>query len=152
MKTSDRDEECSEWEIQLRILRELKKLNQSVDSLLQPELVFIVKGQIIRSLLMKDTEQAVASLAEVDAKGFPVAVAPTFDAPPSWTVDDPTVVSLTPSADGTTCTVAGLKPGNFNLSVAASIAGKAFAGTLPSVVTAGDAAALSIVLGAPTPQ
>lgn len=100
---------------------------------------------------MKDSEKAVASMAVTDAKGFPVDQ-PTFDAPPAWTIDDPSIASLNPSADGLSCEVVALKPGSANLSVGAAAGGKNFAGALPVLVTAGDAANIAISLGAPVPQ
>lgn len=100
---------------------------------------------------MKDTEKVTAVLAVTDAKNFPVPQ-PTFDSAPVWAIDDPTVASLSPSADGLSCDVIAIKPGSPNLSVAATAAGQNFAGTIPVLVTAGDAANIAITLGAPVAQ
>lgn len=100
---------------------------------------------------MKDTEKQTATIAVTDAKGFPVDQ-PTFDAAPAYAIDDPTVASLSPSADGLSCDVIALKPGSTNLNVAATAAGKDFAGTVPVLVTAGDAAQITLSLGAAVPQ
>lgn len=99
---------------------------------------------------MLDSEKVVASLEIDDAKGFPVGG--SFDQPPVWSIDDPSIASLVPSADGMTCEVDGQKPGNAVLSVAAVLGGASFAGSVPVVVTAGSPAQIKIVLGAPVAQ
>lgn len=101
---------------------------------------------------MKDSEKATASLAVADAKGFPISPAPAFDAIPAWAIDDSSVASLSPSADGLSCDVIALKPGSVNLSVSAAVGGKPFAGSLPVLVVAGDASEISISLGSPVAQ
>lgn len=100
---------------------------------------------------MKDTQQVTASLAVTDSKLQPVAQ-PTFDSPPAWTIDNPAVATLTPSADGLSCLLVASLPGVANLTVSATASGQAFAGTLPVQVTVGDAAAISISLGTPVDQ
>lgn len=103
---------------------------------------------------MKDTEKATAVLAIADAKNFPLPAdqAPGFDSAPLWAIDDPTVATIAPSADGLSCDVVAQKPGQANLSVSASLGGNPFAGALPVLVTVGDAATIAIVLGAAVPQ
>ena len=99
---------------------------------------------------MLDTEKATASIEVDDVKGFPAAGA--FDSPPAWSVDDPTIATLTPSADGLSCLVVALKPGNATLSVAAVMGGVSFAGTCPCTVVASAAASIKVTLGASSPQ
>ncbi len=140
------------FDSQLRQLsRDVSELKSLVEKFLQPRIVFFVEDELKRRLYMKDSEQAVAALTEVDAKGA-VLPTPAFDAPPAWAIDDPKVATLEPSADGLTCNVKAGLPGNANLSVSAAAGGKSYAGTLPVIVTPGDAASISISLGAPTPQ
>ena len=99
---------------------------------------------------MKDTEKAVASIEIDDAKGFDTGLG--FDQPPVWSIDDPSIASLSVSEDGKTCEVAGLKPGNAKLSVAGVAQGVSYAGEEAVVVTAGDPAQIKITLGTPIPQ
>ena len=99
---------------------------------------------------MKDTEKVVASIELDDAKGFPTGGA--FDQPPAWSVDDGSIVSLAPAADGMSCTIAGLKPGNANVSVAGTVGGQSFAGSVLVPVVAGDATQIKVSLGAPSAQ
>lgn len=99
---------------------------------------------------MKDTEKAVAAIELDDAKGFPTGGA--FDQPPVWSIDDETIASLNPAADGMSCEVVGQKPGNANLSVAGVLGGVSFQGASPVVVVGGDPAVIKVTLGAPVPQ
>lgn len=132
--------------------RSLSVLKHEFEKFLRPRVVILIGNDIARRIKMKDTEKATASLAEVDSKGFPVSPAQPFDAAPAWAIDDPTVASLAPSADGTTCDVVAIKPGSANLSVSAAIGGVPFAGSSPVLVTAGDAVSIAIQLGAAVPQ
>ncbi len=99
---------------------------------------------------MKDTEKLTLAIELDDAKGFPTGQA--FDQPPVWSIDDATIASLVPSADGLTCDVVGGKPGNAQVSVAGVAAGVSYAGSLPVPVVAGDATQIKIVAGAPVAQ
>ncbi len=124
---------------------ELKALKLLVDNALRPVIRFKIKGQVIKEIKMKDTEKATASLEIDDAKGFPTGAG--FDQPPVWSIDDDTIATLAPSADGLTCDVLGAKPGNAQLSVAGVAGGLSFVGACPVVVSAGDAASIKISLG-----
>ena len=130
----------------------ISQLKSEVDKFLRPSIVILIGNEIARRIKMKDTEKVTASLAEVDAKGFPVDTPAAFDQPPAWSIDDPTIASLSPSADGSTCDVVAIKPGNANLSVAAQIGGQQFSGQTAVLVTSGDAASIAIQLGAPVAQ
>ncbi len=99
---------------------------------------------------MKDTEKVVATLEVDDAKGFPTGG--SFDQPPAWSIDDPSIASLAPSADGLSCEIAGIKPGNATVSVAGVVGGISFVGSAPATVVAGDAAAIKVSLGDAVPQ
>lgn len=99
---------------------------------------------------MKDTEKVTASIELDDAKGFPTGTA--FDQPPVWTVDDPTIATLAPSADGMSCDIISQKPGNAQVSVAGVAAGVSYAGSVPVPVVAGDATQIKVSLGTPVAQ
>lgn len=133
------------------LLSLVKDLKAQVEKFLRPGFIFIIGNYRVWRLQMLDSQQVTASLQAVDAKGQPVPN-PTFDNPPAWTVDQPTVMAITPSADGLSCLcVAGI-PGTATLTVAASVGGAPFTGTLPVQVTPGAAAAISIGLGTPVAQ
>lgn len=130
----------------------VSKLKSEVDKFLQPRIAIFIGNELIRRLQMKDTEKVTLSLAEVDAKNQPIANPQPFDAPPSWAIDKGDVASLVPSADGSTCDVVAGLPGAANISVSASIGGKAFSGTYVAQVDPGDVASISIQASAPVAQ
>lgn len=139
------------FKLQHSVRAEVIELKSELEKFLQPQIRFYIGNELQRRIVMKDSEKQTATIAVTDAKGFPVDQ-PVFDAPPAYTVDDPTVASLKPSDDGLSCDVIALAPGATKLNVAASAAGKDFAGSVDVLVTSGDAAAISISLGAAVPQ
>jgi hypothetical protein len=124
---------------------EVKGLRSLVEKALRPVIRFKIKGQRVQEIKMKDTEKQVASLEIDDAKGFPTGAG--FDQAPVWSIDDTSIATLNPSADGMTCEVVGQKPGNAQLSVAGVAGGTSYVGAAPVVVTAGDAATIKVTLG-----
>lgn len=133
-----------------QISSDLSVLKSEVETFLRPRIVFYYKGQIARGLKMKDTEKVTLTIELDDAKGFPVGAG--FDQPPVYTIDDDTIASLAPAADGMSCDVIALKPGNVNVSVAGVAAGNSYAGTVAVPITAGDAVSIKLTLGTPVAQ
>ncbi len=140
----------SEFALLVWLATNVFELKSEVEKFLQPRINFYIRDILQRKIRMKDTEKVVASIELDDAKGFPTGQA--FDQPPVWSVDDATVVSLAPAADGMSCVIAGQKPGNANVSVSGAVAGKSFAGSVAVPVVGGDAVAIKVNLGAAVPQ
>lgn len=131
-----------------RLSGQVHEVKSMIEKFLQPSIVILIGNDIARRIKMKDNEKATASIAEVDAKGFPVDNPKAFDVAPAWAIDDPTVATLAPSDDGTTCDVIAVKPGSAQLTVAGKIDGVEFASPPATVlVTSGDAVSISIKLG-----
>lgn len=128
----------------------ISELKSMVEKFLQPQIVFYVGGQIARRIKVKDTEKVTIGIEIDDAKGFPTGTA--FDQPPAWSIDDTTIATLAPAADGMSCDVLGQAPGNANVSVAGVAAGVSYAGSLVVPVTAGDPASIKLTAGAPVAQ
>lgn len=125
-------------------------LKSEIETFLRPRINFYYKGQIPRGLKMKDTEKVTLAIELDDAKGFPTGQA--FDQPPVYTVDDASIASLVPSADGLSCDVVGQKPGNATVSVAGVAAGVSYAGSVVVPVTSGDPTQIKLSVGAAVPQ
>jgi hypothetical protein len=104
-------------------------------------------------LTLTDTQKDDLGVTFTDAKGNPALV----DGAPAWSVSDPTILSVTPTADGMGATIAALGPlGSCQVSVTADadMGGdvKALVGTLDVSVVAGAAVSANISAGAPTEQ
>ena len=59
--------------------------------------------------VLEDDEFFVGTAQFTDAEGEPVALS-QLNGAPAWSSDDPTTVSVSPSEDGGSCTINGLKP------------------------------------------
>lgn len=129
---------------------EITELRSAVEMFLQPKIRFYIGNVLQRRIKMKDTEKATAAIELDDAKGFPTGG--SFDQPPVWAIDDESIASLAPSADGMSCDVLGGKPGNAKLSVAGVVGGVSYVGECPVVVTAGDPTQIKVSLGEAVPQ
>src|SRR5580700_10963344 len=112
---------ASVFAVLLKVLHDTRKTNRRLLFLtnqaaqfLRPRVVILIGNEIARRLQMNDSQQLVATLAQVDAKGFPVTSPQQYDAPPSWSIDNPSIATITPSADGTSCTVVAVAPGTAN--------------------------------------
>lgn len=138
------------YRLQAKANADLLETKSAVEKFLQPEIRFYVRDVLQRRIKMKDTEKVVAVIELDDAKGY--ATGGTFDQPPVWSVDDESIATLSPAADGMSCEIAGQKPGNAVVSVAGVLAGVSYAGTIPVPVTGGDPVAIKITLGAPVAQ
>lgn len=134
----------------VRAVKTASDLKSAVETFLQPQINFYVGDKVARRIKVKDTEKVTLTIELDDAKGFPTGGA--FDQPPVWSIDDNTIATLAPAADGMSCDVLGAKPGNCNVSVAGVAAGTSYTGTLAIPVTAGDAAQIKVVAGAPVAQ
>jgi hypothetical protein len=105
------------------------------------------------ALTLPDDQQSTLSLAIVDKKGEPAAPA----SPPSWTVSDPNLLSLTTSSDGLSCVVAAGALGGVTLPATAQVTvhvegdatpGKdTIVGTLDVNLVGGEAATVTISAG-----
>lgn len=135
---------------QRALKKEVLGLRSEVEKFLRPQIRFYIGDKAQRRIKMKDTEKAVAAIELDDAKGYPTGGA--FDQPPVWSIDDETIATLNPAADGMSCEVVGQKPGNATVSVAGVMGGQSFQGSCPAVVTSGDPVAIKVTLGAAVPQ
>lgn len=139
------------FHVQRSTKKDVLELKSEFEKFLQPQIRFYVRDVLTRRIKMKDTEKVTATIELDDAKGFPTGGA--FDQPPVWTADDAgAIVALTPSADGLSCDIAGVAPGNANVSVAGVANGVSYLGTVPVPVSAGDATQIKVSLGTPVAQ
>jgi hypothetical protein len=115
---------------------------------------FLIGGKAVTkgaTMDLKANDALALSIQPEDKFGNPVVQA--FDAPPVWTVADPTIGTV--NADPTGLTASFLpsgKEGATQLQVSGAIGGVAQAGQLPINVIAGDVAQIVITPGAVTPQ
>jgi hypothetical protein len=94
---------------------------------------------------MTDIQQVDLTVEAVDSKGQPVT--DTF----TWTVDNGTVVSLTPSADTTQCECVAGVPGTANVTVSDG-SNPPLTATETITVTSSAAASLQVTAGTPEAQ
>ena len=94
-----------------------------------------------------DLQQFTASVAEVDSKNQPV----TGDNL-SWAIDDPSVASVTPSADGYSAVIAGLADGTANYTVTDNTVSPPLTGGGSVTVVSSAATSLIVSEGAPEDQ
>lgn len=111
------------------------------------------KGVGDMGLILSDSQKFDATVGFVDKKGQPAKV----DGVPSWTVSDPTILSVEPAADGMSATVKAIGPlGTSQVSVTADAdlgeGVRNVVGTLDVEVVAGEAVAANINAGAPVEQ
>lgn len=84
-----------------------------------------------------------------DSTGAAVASA-ALDAPPAWTVDQPTIVELTGAGGGgVTATLKALAVGTAQVSVSVSVGGRALTDVVAVEVTALPVETVEIVAGDP---
>lgn len=94
-----------------------------------------------------DTQQYTVSVAEQDTKGQPV----TGDNL-SWTIDNPAVATITPSADGYSAVIAGQSDGTANYTVSDSTVDPPLTGSGSVTVVSSAATSLVVSEGAPEDQ
>lgn len=121
-------------------------LKTAVRAFLPTRIIFLnPEGQEIEKMQIQDNQTLSVSIAAQDAKRNPAPLDPT--AVPSWSVDQPSLASVAPSADGLSCVVTPSGAlGSFNVqcSIPAVNSESALQGSLPVQVIA--SAASQIVL------
>jgi hypothetical protein len=110
-----------------------------------PGVPTLVKGPLMAQIT--DLQQYTASVGEVDSKNQPV----TGDSL-AWTIDQPAVASVTPSADGYSAVIAGLADGTATYTVTDNTVTPPLVGTGSVTVVSSAATALVISEGAPEDQ
>lgn len=110
-------------------------------------------GDVLMAVQLTDSQQCDVTPKFVDKKGNPAKV----DGAPTWLTDNPDVLSLTPSADGLTCTVAAVGPlgaGKISMKADADLGAGVveLVGTLDFEITAGQATTVILDVGAATEQ
>lgn len=113
----------------------------------------ICKGHELMAFTMTATQQVEVTVEFKDAKGNPA----TVDGTPVWQTDNPSILGLTPSADGKTCTVVAtgmIGTANVQVTADADLGPdvKQIIGTLEVEITPGQAQMVSITPGTPTEQ
>ncbi len=145
--------ELSAWtthELLLYLTEEFLVLKREVEKFLKPRAFIYIGNERQRRIQVLDSEQVVASLVLEDAAGAPSGGAP--DQPPVWAIDDTSLASLTPSADGMSCTIAGKKPGNASISAAFTLGGASMAASGALAILAGAPTQVVLQFGAPSAQ
>lgn len=102
------------------------------------------------TLQLTDLQKCPLSISATDAKGN----AATLPNPPAWTVSDPTILSVTPAADGMSAEVAAVGPeGTAQVVVTADLGGGQNAtGTLNVTVVGSAATNIAVTPGTPVSQ
>jgi hypothetical protein len=113
------------------------------------------KGRcLLADFSMTDSQEATFGVSFVDKRGNP-APWPAGSQPPVWMVDTPTVLALSPAADGLSCLVSALGPlGDATVSVAVSdSAGNPLAsGSIAVTIVGGAPSTVVVTPGTPTEQ
>lgn len=104
-------------------------------------------------LILTDIQKCSLLIQPVDAKGNPAPV----DGAPTWSVADPTILSVTPAADGLTAVIVAIGPlGTTQVNVQADAdlgsGVTTITGLLDVQVTASIATGLTISAGTPENQ
>jgi hypothetical protein len=108
------------------------------------------QGTLPMALILTDVQHAALTLEADDAAGNPVSF--NFPSPPTWSSSDPTVLTVNPSADGSSADIATTgKLGGAQVSVSGTDAdGAALTGLLDVTVVTSKATTFKIVAGTPT--
>jgi hypothetical protein len=116
-----------------------------VHALPKPRLLFIVGGEEVTHMQLKDNATLSIAIAASDAKGNPTKLDPA--AVPAWALDDATFGDLVPAADGMSAVFTpNGKLGDLNVQVSIPAVGSepALSGSLPVTVIASDAVAITL--------
>jgi hypothetical protein len=103
---------------------------------------------------MTDSQQVTLTVSFTDRKGNPTSP-PAGAQPPQWLVDNPNIITLTPSTDGTSCVAASVGPlGAATISVKVSDAqGNPLAsGSIDVTIVSGAPTQVAITPGTPSEQ
>lgn len=128
-----------------QILAIVQKIQSAVMPLPATGFIFIVWGQEVNQVQMKDNQVLTVTIGPTDALGNPTTLDPA--AAPAWAVDNAALATVTPSADGLSVQVKPVGPlGSFNVqcSIPAAGAEGALSGSLAVDIIA--SAATTIVL------
>ena len=101
---------------------------------------------------MTDAQQVQMTVAFADSRGNPTGP-PAGAQPPQWLVDNTTLLSLTPAADGLSCTVAALGPlgtGTVSVKVGDASGNPLASGSIDVTIIGGAPTQVVITPGAPT--
>lgn len=104
------------------------------------------------AVTMTDTEKVSCSIAATDKRGNPTQMPAGTT---SWSVDNPNVLTLNPSADGSTCDVLAAGPlgtATVTVKVADTSGNTLAAGTLDVTVQSGAATQISVTPTTPVEQ
>jgi hypothetical protein len=129
----------------VQVIDLLQEILQAVTPPPAARIVFIVGGKKVTQMQIQDNGSLTVSIAAEDVKGNPVSLDPS--AAPSWAVDNASLATIVPSADGLSAVVTPVGPlGSFNVqcSIPAVNAESALQGSLAVEVIA--SAATQIVL------
>jgi hypothetical protein len=106
----------------------------------------------IESMLLTDTQEVDLAIKPIDKKGQAAQV----DGVPVWVSSDPSVIEITPAADGLSCLAKAGNIGSAQVSVSADAdLGEGvvtITGVLDFNVVAGQAVSLSVIAGVPREQ
>lgn len=127
------------------LLMTISELTFNQDAPDGPGVPTIVKGPAMAQIT--DLQQYTASVGEVDSRNQPV----TGDNL-SWAIADPTVASITPSADGYSAVIAGLADGTTTYTVTDNTVTPPLTGSGTVTVVSSAATSLVISEGAPEDQ
>ncbi len=140
------------YTIVTRLKRLEKKIDQIIDLLTAPFITFELEGEPIDMLEMTDSQQATVTLKINDSRGKPAKV----DGIPTWKIDDDTIATVTPSADGMTALCVAGNAGAATITVDADAdLGPGITditGVLSVVVTSGPATVIELQAGTPVEQ
>lgn len=99
------------------------------------------------ALILTDTQQVTLAISGgADKKGNPATLPPGV---PAWTVSDPTILAVTPAADGLSAVVTAV--GAIGTAQVQAVVG-GLTGVLDVQVTAGSATSVLVTAGTPTEQ
>lgn len=101
----------------------------------------VTSKEISMALQLTDIQKTTLHVVALDARNNPA----TLDTPPTWSVSDATVISLTVAPDGLSADIAAVGPdGNSQVNVQAVVGGNTIAGSLDVTVISSAATTLQI--------
>ncbi len=114
---------------------------------LATSLVFLINGEQVTHMTLKDSQTVTLTLKALDSKGQPATLAN----PPVWTLSDATLATLTAAADGLSAVITPLGPvGSFTVQASETTGASSFVSDpFPIDVVGGDAVSIVITAGTP---
>lgn len=105
-------------------------------------------GDEVSEMNLKDNNQLPISISPADEFGNPTTS--TFDAAPTWSVDDVSIATVAAADDGLSAVVTPTgKLGSCNVQALGVVAGNQIQGTLELDIIAGDVAEVTLTPGTP---